>query len=85
MNHTDVKFHAASISASIWLFGQELLRHGPTWDLLPSILLASSTFVIAVRGYLDAAQARRHREEKHRAEIAKFVPMPFIPGIEKLN
>lgn len=67
----------------VWQLAAELLRHGPSWESVPPLLLALAALIGAVRNYLDGAQARRHAEDEHRAKLGCLRRCP--PGIERLN
>jgi hypothetical protein len=62
-------FAASALGAVSWTIG-EIARHGPSWNLVPPILIGVASVLGAVRGLLNDAQARRHKDERHRAEMA---------------
>jgi hypothetical protein len=61
---------ATSSLGSFWWVADVLYRHGPTWSVVPPVLIGTATLIGAIRGYLNDRQVRRHAEEKHRAEMA---------------
>jgi hypothetical protein len=62
---------ASSSLGSFWWVADVLYRHGPTWSVVPPILIGLATLVGAVRGYQNDRQVRKHAEERHRAEMAE--------------
>ncbi len=71
MNHhrTTTGLFATMNVAALWDFMVELSRHGPSWELVPPLVLATAALIGAVRSYLDGAQARRIALEEHRAKL----------------
>ena len=79
--HNQTNVFASSAAASLWWVGDLLYRHGPSWSVVPPLLLGVASVVGAVRGYqndretrairaANEAQERRHKEEEHRARMA---------------
>lgn len=64
------RLFAANAAGSTWWVADAFWRYGPSWQLVPPIMLAIASLVGAVRTYQDGAQARRHAEERHRLEMA---------------
>lgn len=69
-------------AGEVWQFLAAVLRNGPSWETVPPLLLAIAALIGAVRGYLDAAQVRRHAEDEHRAKLGC---LRFPSGVERLN
>ena len=67
--HPTTLFATSAASAGAWLL-DSLYRYGPSWSLVPPILLALASVLGAVRSYQDGAQARRHADARLRAELA---------------
>jgi hypothetical protein len=67
---------ATNALGSFWWVCDLLYRNGPSWSLLPPSLIGVASVVGAVRGFLNDRQARRHKEEEHRARMAATRPMP---------
>lgn len=84
---TNCRLFAAATGASVWQFINELAAHGPSWSLVPPIVLSVATVIGAVKNYLDGAQARRHADERHRAEMEALKRRAFDPmgGFEALG
>lgn len=84
-HHTQL-FAANAAGAGWWVF-DALYRYGPSWQLVPPILIGLASVMGAVRSYQDGAQARRHADEKHRAELdraakrRRYDPL-WDPGLE---
>ena len=62
---------ASNAAASAWWTGDLLYRHGPSWQLVPPILIGTASLLGALRGYANDRQMRKHRDELHRIEIMK--------------
>ena len=62
---------ATSVGGSFWWTVQQLAEHGPTWAVLPPLLFSVAAVVGSVRTAQNDAQARRHAEERHRAELSR--------------
>lgn len=86
---THFRLFATNVGGSVWWLLDALYRHGPSWQLVPPIVLAIASLVGAVRAYQDGAQARRHADEKHRAELEAMKRQVFDPlggfGLETRN
>lgn len=80
---------ATSSLGSFWWVADVLYRHGPTWSVVPPILIGCASLIGAIRGYQNDRQARRHAEERHRAEMAFRVKTrpthPDPPGFSSQN
>lgn len=63
-------FASSAIGGSWWLV-EQAIRHGPSWSLVPPLLFATASLIGASSSYLNGRQARRHAEERHRAELLK--------------
>ena len=74
---------AANAGGATLQFLSELLRHGPSWELVPSLLMGLASVIGATKIWLDSAQQRRHAEEEHRAKLGCLRRCP--PGIERFN
>lgn len=72
--------HTATALGSVWWVLDALYRHGPSWQLVPPILIGFVGLIGASKGWLNDAQARRHAEDLHRARLAAL-----RPGIEGLD
>jgi hypothetical protein len=62
---------ATNAAAAGWWVLDLLYRHGPSWELVPPILIGTASVIGAVKSWTDSAQQRRHREELHRLELEK--------------
>jgi hypothetical protein len=62
---------ATNVAASAWWVGDLLYRHGPSWQLVPPILIGAASLVGAIRGYANDRQARKHRDELHQIELMR--------------
>jgi hypothetical protein len=85
MHHNSLatfRIFAAICAGETWEFAAALLRHGPAWESVPSLLLAVAAMIGAVRSYLDGAQLRRHAEAEHKLKLDCF---RRPPGAERLN
>jgi hypothetical protein len=72
--------------AALWDLAATLSRHGPSWELVPPLVLAVAALIGAVRSYLDGAQARRIALDEHRAKLGCLRHLPSAPpGMERLN
>ena len=80
------RIFAANAAGGVWWFGDQLLRNGPSWELVPPILLAVASLVGATRNYLDGRLQRRHADEEFRMRIewAKLKGFPPL-GKERSN
>lgn len=67
---TQTNLFAANTLASIWWAADILYRHGPSWSILPPILIGITGLIGALRSYQNDRQQRRHKEDIHRAEMA---------------
>jgi hypothetical protein len=74
MDHTthQTRLFAGNAAGAGWWLFDALYRYGPSWQLVPPILIALASVMGAVRSYQDGAQARRHAEEKHQEEIEQY-------------
>jgi hypothetical protein len=61
---------ATSALGSFWWVADVLYRHGPTWSVVPPILIGTASLIGAIRGYQNERQSRRHAEERHRAAMS---------------
>lgn len=85
-HHNPTGLFAANAAGALWWLGDQLLRHGPSWELIPPLLLATAALLGAVRSYLDGAQARRIALEEHHAKLGCLRRLPSgPPGLERLN
>ncbi len=80
---SQTRLFATSAAGSGWWFVDALYRHGPSWQLVPPLLLAVASLIGALNGFLNGRQARKHADELHRAEMARI--NPFVPKLEKLH
>jgi hypothetical protein len=72
--------------AAVSDFVGALLRHGPSWELVPSLVLSLAALVGALRSFLDGAQSRRFAADEHRLKVGILECLPRRPpGSEKLN
>jgi hypothetical protein len=62
--------YATSTVGSLWWAIDFLYRHGPSWEVMPPILVGAASLIGAVRAYLNDKQGRKHADERHRAEMA---------------
>jgi hypothetical protein len=69
-DHHQTSLFATSAAGCCWWLVDQLVQHGPSWQLIPPLLIGSASLLGAVRSTLDGAQARRHAEERHRAALA---------------
>jgi len=69
--HQTGLFATSSVGA-LWWVADVLYRHGPTWSVVPPILIGVASLLGAIRGYQNDCQARRHAEERHRAALASL-------------
>jgi len=76
------RIFAAIAAGEFWELTTALLRHGPSWESVPSLVLALAALIGAVRSYLDGAQVRRHAEDEHRLKLGCY---RCPPGAERLN
>lgn len=77
---------AVHAGGALWWIVDQLLRHGPSWELIPPILFGTAAVIGAVKNWLDGAQARRIALEEHRAKLGCLRRPPTGPlGIERLN
>lgn len=84
MNHDhQTGIYGTVAFGSGWWIVDAVTRYGPSWQLVPPILLGVASLIASVSGWLDKRQARRHAELKFRAEMAR--KRPFLPGLESLN
>jgi len=67
---------ATNLGASAWWAGDLFYRHGPSWQLVPPLLIAAASLVGALRGYANDRQARRHRDELHQIEVSRRKEKP---------
>jgi len=67
---------ATNVAASAWWVGDLLYRHGPSWQLVPPILIGAASLIGAIRGYANDRQARLHKDELHRIEVEKRKESP---------
>lgn len=77
--HSYTRLFAASSVAAAWDVLDTLWRHGPSWQLVPPLLLGVATLIGAVKAYQDGAQARRHAEERHQLELAALKRRKYDP------
>ena len=61
---------AANTLGSVWWMADILYRNGPSWAVLPPILIGATGLVGALRGYQNDRQSRRHKEEIHQSDMA---------------
>lgn len=78
---------ATAAGSGMWLFLESLTRYGPSWALVPPLLLAVASTLTAVstlqksrREDWMARQEERRREELHRARLAKVLIDPPTPA-----
>jgi hypothetical protein len=62
--------YATSAASSLWWLVDFLCRHGPSWEVMPPILVGAASLIGAIRTYLNDKQGRKHADERHRAEMA---------------
>lgn len=79
MDHTHTRLFAANAAGAGWWIIDSLCRYGPSWQLVPPLLLACASAIGAVKSYQDAAQARRHAEERHQIELAAMKRRAYDP------
>ena len=73
----DANYHAGQLATSgvtasagvTWLW-QQWATYGPSWALIPPLLLSMSSVVGAVWSARKMAQDLRHREEVHQVRLA---------------
>lgn len=82
--HNHARFFAANVGGSLWWVADQLYRHGPRWELVPPLLLATASLIGSLKLWLDGSMARRHADEMHRAQLAAL-KRPCPPGMERLN
>ena len=79
-NPMTTRIFSVMFAGELWSFVTAVLRHGPSWETVPSLLLAIVALIGAVRSYLDGAQLRRHAEEEHQIKLGcRRCP----PGMER--
>jgi hypothetical protein len=66
---SETSLFATNAAASGWWLVDLLVRHGPSWQIVPPILIGTASLLGAAKGYLNDRQARRHAEERHRLDI----------------
>lgn len=62
---------ATNVGASVWWASDLFYRHGPSWEIVPPILIGGASLLGAMRGMLNDRQARRHKDELHKVEVEK--------------
>lgn len=67
---------ATNALASSWWVVDLLYRHGPSWQIMPPLLLGAASLLGAVKSYQNDRQARRHTEERHRLELERMRSRP---------
>jgi hypothetical protein len=61
---------ATSAAGAVWWTVDVLYRLGPSWSVVPPILIGAASLIGAIGGYQNDRQKRRHAEERHRAAMA---------------
>lgn len=69
--HHQTGLFATSSLGSFWWVVDVLCRNGPSWSIVPPILIGTASLIGAIRSYQNDLQARRHAEERHRAEMGQ--------------
>lgn len=80
------RIFAAIAAGELIQLATALLRHGPSWETVPPLLLALAALIGAMRNYLDGAQARRIALDEHRMKLGCCRKLfDGAGGIERLN
>ncbi|AGA28394.1 hypothetical protein [Singulisphaera acidiphila] len=69
--HAQTGIFATNVAASGWWVCNAFYQHGPSWQMVPPILIGAASFVGALRGYANDRQARQHKDELHRLEVER--------------
>ncbi len=69
-HHTTVA--VGSVGGSGWWVIQQLIEHGPSWQVIPPMLFGVAAVFGAVRSYQDGSQKRRHAEADHQARLRRL-------------
>lgn len=80
--HSHTYLHATAAGGSFWWLLEQLIAYGPSWSLVPPLLIGASGLLGALTSFLNQRQARRHREELHRRQLATA---KFVPAVEGLD
>ena len=57
--------HGSTAGGALWWIIDQLVKHGPSWSLVPPILMGSAACVGAYWSGKRSAQELRHQEDIH--------------------
>jgi hypothetical protein len=75
---------ATSTLTSIWLFLQELVNRGPSWNVVPPLVIACTGFLGALTNFLNERQRRKIEADKYERSLV-IAPKATLAleGLEK--
>jgi hypothetical protein len=85
-HHHNGPVFAANAAGAFWWFVDQLCRYGPSWSLVPPLLIAVASVIGATTNALNARQARRLEREKHEVEVRRGQKrILYLGSPEELN